>query len=237
MPTPFSSQDLSRIFDGRTLTRGRSLGLAGAVAVQLDGDTVSAVVQERSAPFRVSMTPSRLGRRVVFDHRCSCGIRACAHLAAAAFAALDRFPELRQPEQQTFFDALVAGPEITAEPQRTVFELAPAEAPFACVVATLLVGERSSVATPTTPALIAADAQSGQVASELARTLGGTRTRTGVPTAQVDDLLRMLAQSGLARWHAGGRRLVQGETRIFPTASAVALPPRSGVIVGATGPW
>jgi superfamily II DNA or RNA helicase len=237
MPTPFSSQDLSRIFDGRTLTRGRSLGLAGAVAVQLDGDTVSAVVQERSAHFRVSMTPSRLGRRVVFDHRCSCGIRACAHLAAAAFAALDRFPELRQPEQQTFFDTLVAGPETTAEPQRTVFELAPAEAPYACMVATLLVGERSATATPTTPALIAADGQSGQVAGEIARTLGGARARTGVSTAQVDALLRMLTQSGLARWHAGGRRLVQGDTRIFPAASAVALPPRSGVIVGATGPW
>lgn len=237
MPTPFSSQDLARIFDGRTLTRGRSLGLAGGVTVQLESDTVSAVVRERSAHFRVRITPSRLGRRVMFDHQCSCGIRACAHLAAAAFAALDRFPELRRPEQQTFFDALVAEPQTTAEPQRTVFELAPAEAPYACVVATLLVGERSGVATPTTPAQIAADEHSGQAIREAARTLGGTQTRTGVSTAQVDDLLRMLVQSGQARWHAGGRRLVQGEPRIFPTASAVALPPRSGVIVGASGPW
>ena len=148
---------LARIFDGRTLTRGRSLGLAGAVAVQLDEDTISGAVQERSAQFRVRMTPSRLGRRVVFDHHCSCGIRACAHLAAAAFAALDRFPELRRPEQQTFFDALVTEPETTAEPQRTVFELAPAEAPYACMVATLLVGGHSGVETPTTPVQIAAD--------------------------------------------------------------------------------
>jgi superfamily II DNA or RNA helicase len=237
MPTPFSSQDLGRIFDGRALTRGRSLGLAGAVAVQLDGDAVSGVVQERSAHYRVRMTPSRLGRRVMFDHQCSCGVRACAHLAAAAFAALDRFPELRRPEQQTFLDALVAEPETTAEPQRLVFELAPAEAPYACMVATLLIGEQSGVATPTTPAQIATDDRAGQATREVAQTLGGARTQTGVPTAQVDDLLRMLVQIGQARWHAGGRRLVQGDSRVFPSASAVVLPPRSGVIVGASGPW
>jgi superfamily II DNA or RNA helicase len=237
MPTPFTSQDLARIFDGRALTRGRSLGLAGGVAVQLDGDTISGAVQERSAQFRVRMTPSRLGRRVVFDHHCSCGIRACAHLAAAAFAALDRFPELRQPEQQTFFDALVTEPKTTVEPQRTVFELAPAEAPYACVVATLLVGGHSGVETPTAPVQIAADGLSGPATREAALILGGTQKRTGVPTARVDDLLRVLVQSGQARWHAGGRRLVQGETRFFASAAEVALPPRSGVIVGLSGPW
>ncbi len=237
MPTPFTSQDLARIFDGRTLTRGRSLGLAGAVAVQLDEDTISGAVQERSAQFRVRMTPSRLGRRVVFDHHCSCGIRACAHLAAAAFAALDRFPELRRPEQQTFFDALVTEPETTAEPQRTVFELAPAEAPYACMAATLLVGGHSGVETPTAPVQIAADGLSGPATREAALILGGTQKRTGVPTARVDDLLRVLVQSGQARWHAGGRRLVQGETRFFASAAEVALPPRSGVIVGLSGPW
>jgi superfamily II DNA or RNA helicase len=237
MPTPFSSQDLGRIFDGRALTHGRSLGLAGGVVVQLGGDTVSGVVQERAAHFRARITPSRLGRRVVFDHHCSCGTRACAHLAAVAFAALDRFPELRRPEQQTFFDALVAEPETIVEPQRAVFELAPAEAPYACVVATLLIGERSGVATAATPAQIAADGRFGSATHEVAQALGGTRTQTGMPTAQVDDLLRMLVQSGQARWHAGGQRLIPGEARIFASTSAVALPPRSGVIVGANGPW
>ncbi len=237
MPTPYSSQDLGRIFDGRALTQGRSLGLTGGVTVQLDGDTVSGVVRERTSHFQVRITPSRLGRRVMFDHHCSCGTRACAHLAAAGFAALDRFPELRRPEQQTFFDTLVEQPETTAEPQRTVFELAPGDPPYACMVATLLVGERSGAATPTTPVQIAADGHSGQATREAALALGGSRTRTGVPTAQVDDLLRMLLQTGRSRWHAGGQRLVWGETRIFPTAAAVALPPRSGVIVGARGPW
>src|ERR1700722_9092517 len=98
MPTPFTSQDLSRIFDARTLTRGRGLGLEGGVAVRLDGDTITGTVQDRSIPCTVSITPSQLGRGVVFDSRCSCRTTACAHLAAAAFAALDRFPALRKAE-------------------------------------------------------------------------------------------------------------------------------------------
>ena len=180
MPTPFSSQDLGRIFDGRTLTRGRSLGLAGGVAVQLEDDTITGTVQERSAQHRVRITPSRLGRRIVFDHHCSCGVRACAHIAAAAFAALDRFPELRRPEQQTFFDTLVEAPAPEAEKQRAVFELAPGEAPYACSVTTLLIGERSGTAIPTTPTAIEADMLAGPATREAARCLGGSRTRTGV---------------------------------------------------------
>jgi hypothetical protein len=46
MPTPFSSQDLGRVFDARPLTRGRSLVLAGGVEVRLDGDTIAGVVQD-----------------------------------------------------------------------------------------------------------------------------------------------------------------------------------------------
>ncbi len=48
MPTPFSSQDLGRIFDARALTRGRTLGLAGGVEVQLNGDTIAGTVQDRA---------------------------------------------------------------------------------------------------------------------------------------------------------------------------------------------
>ena len=125
MTTPFSSQDLGRIFDARTITRGRSLGLAGRVEVQLEGDTITAIVQDSGVEQNVRITPSLLGRRVVFDHHCTCRIPGCAHLAAAALAALDRFPSLRKPEQQTFLDLLAAAPE--QERQRTVFELAPGE--------------------------------------------------------------------------------------------------------------
>ena len=207
MPTPFSSQDLGRIFDGRTLTRGRSLGLAGGVTVQLDGDTIAGVVQERSAHHRVRITPSRMGRRVVFDHACSCGVRACAHLAAAAFAALDRFPELRRAEQQTLFDTLVEAPAPEAEAQRPVFELSLGESPYACMVATLLIGERTGTITPATPAALEADMLLSAATREAARLLGGGRTRTGVGARDVEHVLRALVQSGQARWHAGGKRL------------------------------
>ena len=222
MPTQFSSQDLGRIFDGRALTRGRSLGLAGGVTVQLDDDTITGVVQDRAAQYRVRITPARMGRRVVFDHHCSCGTRACAHLAAAAFAALDRFPELRRPEQQTFLDSLVTTPEPAPETQRIVFELAPAESPHACVVSTRRVGERSGTVTPLTPAEIAADSQAAPAVREAARALGaGHHDRTGVAAVQVADVLHALVRSGHAQWHAGGRRLIQGETRIVATAAAV----------------
>src|ERR1700749_3093763 len=171
MPTPFSSQDLGRVFDARALTRGRSLGLAGSVAVELEADTIKAVVQDRGFTYRSSMTPALLCRRVVFDHQCSCGLRSCAHLAAAAFAALDQFPALRKAEQQTFFDTLVGTPdkstssekrsevETVVEPERhrVVFELAPADPPDAAQVSVSLIGERSGATRAASFASVAAD--------------------------------------------------------------------------------
>ncbi|HQT76215.1 MAG TPA: SNF2-related protein, partial [Rhodopila sp.] len=236
MPTPFSSQDLGRVFDARALTRGRSLGLAGGVTVQLEGDTIAAVVQDRAGAYTARITPALLGRRVMFDHQCSCGTRACSHLAAAALAALDQFPALRKAEQRSLFDSLAAEPE--KERQRAVFELAPAEPPNAFAVTTLLIGERSGIVTPATSQGLAADEAANPKARELARLLGaGGETRTLVPTTAVARLLPALVDSGQARWHAGGKRLVKGETRVFASASAEALPPRSGIIVGDTGPW
>jgi superfamily II DNA or RNA helicase len=236
MPTPFSSQDLSRILDARSLTRGRSLVLAGRVDVRLDGDTIAAVVEDAAGRRVVRITPSPLRHRVVFDSRCGCGAQGCPHLAAAAFAALDRFPSLRRTEQQSFLDALVSAPE--TERQRLVFELAPGEAPDACIVRTLLIGERSGTVVPTTPRRIVADERADEAVRDLARRLGGgDETGTGVPPARATDVLRGLVQSGRARWHAGGRRLVSGEPRVFAGASALTLPPRSAVILGDTGPW
>ena len=110
MPTPYTSQDLSRIFDARALTRGRTLGLAGGVDVQLEGGTITGTVQDRTGANTIRITTAQLGRCVVFDNRCSCGFTGCAHLAAAAFAALDRFPALRRAEQQTFLDTLATAP-------------------------------------------------------------------------------------------------------------------------------
>ena len=237
MPTPFSSQDLGRIFDSRVLTRGRSLGLAGGVTVSIDGNTVTAVVQDGGVAYNVRTTPSLLGRRVVFDHCCSCGATGCPHLAAAALTALDRFPAFRKPEQQTFLDTLTAAPP-EKERQRVVFELAPAEPPHACMVITMLIGERTGIATPTTPRQLSDDDQAAPKLRDLAYLLGeGNDTRTGVPANLVADLFNALVETGQARWHAGGRRLVKGETRVFESAKATTLPPRSGVIVADNGPW
>lgn len=237
MPTPYTSQDLSRIFDARALTRGRSLGLAGGVDVRLEGDTVTGTVLDRAIPYTVRITPALFGRRVVFDNQCSCRQKGCAHLAAAGFAALDRFPELRKPEQQTFLDTL-APPEPVKERQRLVFELAPAAPPHACSVTTMLIGERTGTVAPVTPRQIAADEAADPAVRDLAYLLEeGNATRTNVMPDLVVDLLDALIESGHARWHAGGQRLIKGETRIFASASAPSLPPRSGVIVAQSGAW
>ena len=237
MPTPFTSQDLNRIFDARALTRGRTLGLQGGVAVQLEGNTIRGSVQDSAVTYTVSITPSPLGRRVVFDSRCSCQANRCPHLAAAAFAALDRFPTLRKAEQHSFLDRLTAAPP-EKERQRIVFELAPSDPPYACSITTLLVGERTGIAIPTPPCQIARHENADAKARNLANLLGlGNEARTSVATALVTDLLAAVIESGQARWHAGGRRLINGETRFFPSAAAVSTSPQSAVIVGASGPW
>jgi superfamily II DNA or RNA helicase len=239
MLTPYTSQDLSRIFDARALTRGRSLGLGGGVEVHLEGEAITGTVQDSLGIHTVRILPALLGRRVVFDNQCTCRSTACAHLAAAAFAALDRFPALRKAEQQTFLDTLTtANAKPEPERQHLVFELAPADPPHACIVTIMLVGDRSGTSTPTTPRKILADEAATEETREVAWLLGeGDESRCGVPDTLVVDLLDALIESGQARWHAGGKKLIKGETRIFPSASAAQLPPRSGVVVAKSGPW
>jgi len=81
MTPPFSSQDLGRIFDAGTITRGRSLGLAGRVEVQLEGDTITAVVQDSGGGFGTlrmrAITASQwllIGRDGVVFRRVECVI-------------------------------------------------------------------------------------------------------------------------------------------------------------------
>ena len=185
----------------------------------------------------VRITPSLLGRRVVFDHHCTCRIPGCAHLAAAAFAALDRFPVAAQAgtaDLLRYADA--AAPE--KERQRMVFELAPAEPPHACVVTTLLIGERTGIATPTTPRQIASDEGADPAVRDLALPAGRRqRDADGVSPARVVDLLDALMESGQARWHAGGRRLMRGRNPGFRLrlGGRPAAPLRRDR--GATGPW
>jgi superfamily II DNA or RNA helicase len=237
MPTPYTAQDLSRIFDSRVLTRGRTLCLAGGVEVQLEGNAITGTVEDRVGTHTVRLVPAMLGRRVVFDNHCSCRVAACTHLAAAAFAALDRFAILRRAEQQTFLDTLTTAAPVP-DRQSIVFDLAPADPPHACIVTTMLVGQRSLATAPITPRQIAVDETLPETVREVAWLLGDSgNSRNGVAATSVVDLLDALIESGQARWHAGGKTLVKGETRAFPSAAAVALPPRSGVIVAHSGPW
>jgi superfamily II DNA or RNA helicase len=237
MPTPFSSDDLGRVFDGRVLTRGRTLVLLGAVEVSLDGDTVRAVVEDQGQLQTASITPSLLGRRVVFVQECSCKRTGCVHLAAASFAALDRYPALRKAEQTSFFDRMAAD-IAPPERQRLVIEVAVAEPPHACSVAFLLQGERSGETQPTSPRAVILDMTRSEEVRGLARLVGGgTEPRTGVKAALVPQLLGRLARSGLARWQATGKRLVAGTERSFDSNAPPNLPPGSAVILSQTGPW
>ena len=238
MPTPFSSEDLGRAFEGRVLTRGRTLVLMGGVQVGLDGETITAVVEDKSYHFTARITPSALGRRVVFASKCSCGSRACVHLAAAAFAALDRFPALRKPEQKSFFDRLTAPEEPAPERQRLEIALEPGTPPHACFITFTLIGECSGQTTPTSARSVAADPGHGEELRSLARLLdGGDAARSGVPPALAAQVIGRVARSGRGRWQPSGKRLVAGIERSFDADAPPNLPPRSAVILTNTGPW
>lgn len=236
MPTPYSAEDLGRVFDSRTLTRGRSLVMIGAVEVNLAGDVITAAVNDRGMPRNATITPASLGRQVVFDSRCTCREPACIHLAAASLAALDRFPALRRAEQKTFTDALAAPP--APERRRLQWEVWPSDPPHACVVTAALVGERTGRIEAITPARILADITSTGPAQNIANLLGGGETlRSGVPTSSLSRALMLLIASGQARWAPTAKPLVNGPERTFPAGSPPKLPPKSAVLVGDTGPW
>ena len=219
MPISFSSEDLGRVFDGRVLTRGRTLVLLGAVQVSIAGDAVKAVVEDKGRHHVASITPSLLGRRVAFVHECNCQSSGCVHLAAASLAALDRYPELRRAEQTNFFDRLAAD-AVAPERQRLVIEVAAGEPPHACFVLFSLLGEGSGRKEPTSPRTVMLDATRSEEVRALARLLGGgDATRTGVPAALAPQVLGRLGRSGLARWQATGKRLVAGSERSFDANS------------------
>jgi hypothetical protein len=138
MPTPYSAEDLRALFEPRTLTRGRSLVLLGAVEVALDGDSITAAVADGKERRTARLTPTPRGTRVGFGMRCSCRMSGCAHVAAAGLAGLDRFPALRRPVETLALDA----PGTAARPtRRLLFDVAPASPPFACIVTAFLLDE------------------------------------------------------------------------------------------------
>jgi len=236
MLTPFSTEDLGRIFDARTLTRGRSLVLLGTVEVVLQEASIEVVVEHLGLRHIASIRTSPLGQRVVFANWCSCSQSACAHMAAGALAALDRHASLRKPVQRNFMDALTA--PVAAERQRLVFEVSPGRPPDACYVATLLVGERTGRLEATNPGRILADPSSPETVRIMARMLGaGDTERVAVAPGAVASVLELLARMGKARWQATGTVLRLGEERAFQANVPPNLPPRSAVILGAAGPW
>jgi len=236
MLTPFSSEDLGRIFDARVLTRGRSLVLLGAVEVTLQDPSIAVTVEHLGLTHTASVTPSVLGKRIVFANKCSCGQSACAHMAAGALAALDRFPALRQPIQKSFLDTLAV--PVAAERKRLVFELSPGELPHACFVSTILIGERTGRLEPTTPARILADRANPESTRIMAKLLGGGDvSRVPISPVAVPSVLGLLARLGKARWHATAEVLIPGEERVFQANVVPNLPPKSAIILGDAGPW
>jgi ERCC4-related helicase len=234
--TPFSSEDLGRVFESRTLTRGRSLVLIGAVDVSLDGDAIKGIVEDKGVKRFATLTPALMGRRVVFANKCTCRLVNCTHLAATAFAALDRFPALRRVEQASFIDRLG---EPATEKQRLLVNLEPGKPPEdACFVNLMLVGERTARLAPTTPAKLIEQNSESEASLALAHLLGGAaHSRVGVPAVSLAPLITLLLRHENARWSATGKKLVHGEERIFDASAPPRLPPRSAVLLGDTGPW
>jgi superfamily II DNA or RNA helicase len=236
MLTPFSSEDLGRVFDARALTKGRTLILLGTVEVTLEDPSIAVVVEHLGLRHTASITPSSLGHRVVFLNKCSCGQSTCAHLAAGSLAALDRYPALRKLVQRNFLDTLASPP--AEERQTLVFELSPGDPPHACFVSTFLIGERTGRLEVTTPSRILADRASSETTRIMARLLGGGGAgRTPIAPSAVTSVLSLLARLGKARWHATGKPLMRGEERAFQADVPPNLPPKSAIILGEAGPW
>ncbi len=236
MPTPFSSDDLGRIFDARTLTRGRSLLLVGAVEVRLEGDVVTATVDQAAGKQTATLEPQPHNGRVALNGRCTCQAPACAHVAAAAFAALERYPELRRAAPKGLLDTLTDNEP--PEKRIVLFELAAVPPPEGATVSTFLVGERTRRITPTTPRQVMADPGSGAPARALARLLGGgASTKSTISRAQLPDVLRQLVATGAARWAPSGKRLQDGEQRTFDAHLKPKLPLKSAVLQSNAGPY
>ncbi len=229
MPMPYSADDLRALFDARTLTRGRSLVLLGAVEVALAGDTVTAAVADAGSRRTATLTPVARGERVGFASRCSCRLPACQHLAAAGLAALDRFPGLRRP-------AGLDAPGAASRPAcRLLFDVSAASPPVACTVTPILLDEATGRITGAAVAAIAADAASTAEDKLVAGLLDGPRTE--VTPEQLDAVLGALLQSGHARWTATRRLMRPGPPRSFDAAVPPPLPARSAVLMGTGGSW
>ncbi|WP_431860895.1 SNF2-related protein [Azospirillum sp.] len=123
---PFSQEDLARVFDVKTVQRGRTLILGGAVRLGAAEDRIEATVSDLGRELAVTVTPVDRGRRVMFERSCTCGRNACAHMAAAAMSALDTRPQWRRASLLDLMDKPQPEPPPRRQP---VLALAPAPKP------------------------------------------------------------------------------------------------------------
>ncbi|MGQ9370375.1 SNF2-related protein [Azospirillum sp. ST 5-10] len=105
----FAQDDLARVFEPRTVQRGRTLILAGAVRLGDAPGRIVATVEDLGRALAVTVTPTARGRRVGFERHCACGRSSCAHMAAALLLALDTRPEWRQASLLDLMGAPPAG--------------------------------------------------------------------------------------------------------------------------------
>ncbi|WP_448192242.1 DEAD/DEAH box helicase [Azospirillum sp. sgz301742] len=231
---PYSQEDLARVFDAKTIQRGRTLILGGAVRLGDAADRIEATVSDLGRELSVSVTPVDRGRRVSFERACSCGRTACAHMAAAAMSALDTRPQWRRsslldlmgetaaetkPRRQPAL-ALAPAPKPAAAPRLgTRWILEPGRDDIALFVSASLASDAGGDETPATPRevieKVARDVD-GDADRAIARLLGGGGVvRTPVARGRRDDLdrlIRRLLGSGRLRWHTGVA-LKEGPTR------------------------
>ncbi|KAA0683541.1 DEAD/DEAH box helicase [Roseomonas genomospecies 6] len=230
---PFSQEDLARVFDAKTLQRGRTLILTGAVTLLESEGRIAATVTDLGRTLSVTVVPVRGRSRVVFDKSCTCGRNTCAHMAAAALMTLDARPEGRQ---MSLFDpppaagspsALPPIPEPDPEPPpppppdpvlsvRWTLEPGKDEAAMFVSAVIAVEGAGEDVSTPASPRDVLARAPrnlDGDADRAIARLLGGGgAVRTPVAKSRgdvVDRILRRLLGCGRLRWR-GGTVLAEG---------------------------
>lgn len=235
MPTPYSNEDLDRMFDEAALRRGRSIILLGNVAVTLEGDTINGSVDHLGTHQEATLTPFLDGKKVSFRSTCTCRNPGCGHRAAVGLAALARLPALRKA-----IKPVAVAKSAAPDRRRLVLELAPCAPPHAFVVHTILVNERTRQPVPATPAEVMQDPTILEASRTLARLVGGSGadvSATPIPPHRAEAVLEALAKSGKARWQPSGKRLRLGDEKVFAVDSPREFPADSAEITTSAGLW
>ncbi len=105
---PFAEEDLTRVFDAKTIQQARRLMLLGAVQLTSTEMRIEAIVTDGERKLDVVVTPLRFARGTLFDRTCGCGRSVCAHVVAAAMMTLETCPRWRRPVQGSLLDVLSA---------------------------------------------------------------------------------------------------------------------------------